>query len=197
MRRWTLIVVGVLIAIPAITIAVGIFLPRDHVAAMAIELAAPPGRVWEVVSDFQNTPTWRADITAVRMDPAGSGPVRFTESSSQGDIPFEIVSQEPPTRQVVRVVDDDQPFGGTWTWELQPDGTGTRLSLIEKGFIKNPLFRVISSLFFRPTDSIDAYLRSLAAKLGETAVPRLINAPAAPEGASNQTQHSAIAPGAS
>jgi uncharacterized protein YndB with AHSA1/START domain len=174
MKRWLWIILGVVIGLPMIAFVVGSFLPRDHVVQMTIDFAAPPAQVWALVSDFPGTPKWRHDVTSIRVDPAGSGgPIRFTESTSQGDVPFEVVSQEPPRRQVVRVVDDDQPFGGTWTWVLEPRDTGTRLTITEAGFIKSPIFRTMGVLFFSPADTLNDYMRALSFALGEKSEPRL------------------------
>jgi uncharacterized protein YndB with AHSA1/START domain len=169
---WLWIVLAVVIGVPLILFAIGSFLPRDHVARMSIELAAPPDRIWTLVSDLAGTARWRKDISAVTVESAPGGPVRYVEQSSHGKIPFEIVSQDPPRRQVVRVVDDDQPFGGTWTWELTPAAAGTRITITEAGFVKNPLFRVMSKLVFKPTNTIRSYLQALARELGEAAEPR-------------------------
>ena len=169
MKRWTLRVVSVVIGLVAVAYIAGLFIPRDHVASKSIDLAAPPERVWQVIADVAKTPEWRADVSRVQMQPQPDGLMRFTESSSQGDVQFEILRQDAPLRQVIRVVDDDQPFGGIWTWDLGlRAGGGTRLTITEAGFIKSPLFRAMGALFFSPTDTIDAYLRDLAKRLGES-----------------------------
>lgn len=169
---WLWIVLAIVIGVPLLLFAVGSFLPRDHVARMSIELNASSDKIWTLVSDLADTPRWRKDISGVTVDSAPGGPVRYVEQSSHGKVPFEIVSQDPPKGQVVRVVDDDQPFGGTWTWELIPAGAGTRVIITEAGFIKNPLFRVMSKLVFKPTNTIRSYLQALARELGELAEPR-------------------------
>lgn len=160
--RWLWIVLAVIVGIPLLLVLIGSLLPRDHVARVTRDLDAPPERVWGLVSDVAATPTWRKDVTAVTLEPSTGGSIRFTEKSKQGEIPFEIVSQEPLRRQVVRIVDDKQPFGGTWTWELEPAGAGTRLTITEDGFIKNPIFRVLSKLFFPPTATMEKYLGDLS-----------------------------------
>jgi uncharacterized protein YndB with AHSA1/START domain len=163
MKRWTLIVTGTLLALIVGTFIAGSFLPRDHVATGTVEVAALPERVWAVISNFEATPIWRDDVTAIRIDPPGEdGKVRFTETSSNGEIPFEVIRQDPPHRQVVRVIDDDLPFGGIWTWDLEPAGAGTRVTITEAGFIKNPAIRVMGALFFSPADTINGYLAALA-----------------------------------
>jgi hypothetical protein len=143
---------------------------------MSIELNKDPGTIWALISDFGNTTKWRRDISSVRMDAPVDGKVRFTESGGQGDVQFEVVSQRPPFRQSVRIVDDDQPFGGQWTWQLEPLESGavskTRLTITEAGFIKSPIFRTMGTLFFSPTDTIEGYLTALARALGENASPQ-------------------------
>jgi hypothetical protein len=124
------------------------------------------------VSDVGGTAKWRSDVVKVELQAGSGGPTRFVETSKGGDVTFEVESQDPPRRQVTRIVDTGQPFGGTWTWEIEPRDGGTRLTLVEAGFIKPPLFRVMAKLFFKPTASIDSYLRALARALGEVATPQ-------------------------
>ena len=174
-RRWMWIVGAIVIGIPLLLFIVGSFVARDHVARMTIDLASPPDRVWGLISDVAGTTRWRSDISAAVLNPNPGGPLRFTETTSNGDIPFEVVSQDPPRRQVVRIIDDDQPFGGTWTWELEPTASGTRVTITEQGFIKNPIFRTLGLVLFSPYDTIDVYLRSLAKALGDSAEPRRVD----------------------
>ena len=93
--------------------------------------------------------------------------MRFAEQSSMGEVPFEVVSQDPPRRQVVRVIDDDQPFGGTWTWELAPNGSGTRVTLTEDGFVKSAI--VITHDLAVLYQLADTILVMYAGKLAEKA----------------------------
>jgi uncharacterized protein YndB with AHSA1/START domain len=175
--KWPWIVGGVVVGIPVALALVGSLVPRNHVARVRIALKSSPERVWGLITDFAGTPRWRKDVSKIELT-SSSSPVRFVEHSKQGKVPFEVVSQEAPRRQVVRVVDDDQPFGGTWTWELAPDGSGTRLMITEAGFVKNPIFRAVGLVFFSPSATMEAYLRGLARELGETAEPeRLGNNP--------------------
>ena len=172
---WLWIALGILIGLPLVAFAVGSALPRDHVARVSIDLASPPERIWALVSDVGGTSRWRGDLSGIEMQPPSEGRVRFVENSKHGKIPFEVVSQQPPHRQVVRVVDDEQPFGGTWTWDLEPNAAGTRLVITEAGFVKNPIFRVMGKLFFSPTATIESYMRALTKELGESAEPRILS----------------------
>lgn len=175
--RWLGIGLSVLVGVLAALYIVGGILPRDHTARMEIAVQSPPERVWAPISDFAGTARWRDDVTHVERLPMDGGALRFVEVSRNGTVTFEVVGQDPPSRQVVCVVDDGQPFGGTWTWTIEPDGAGSRVAIVEQGFVKSPPFRVMARLFFPPTRTIDGYLRALARELGESAVPREAPAP--------------------
>jgi uncharacterized protein YndB with AHSA1/START domain len=167
-------IAALVVGVPLLAALIGCFLPRDHVARMTIDLNSPPGRVWSVIADFGGTTRWRHDVTGVKV--SGQTPLRFVETSKHGDVSYEVVNQEPPREQVVRIVDDGQPFGGTWRWELEPHGDGTRLTITEAGFVKNPLFRVMAKLFFKPTQTMNGYLHDLARELNDDAAPREVAA---------------------
>ncbi len=169
--RIALAALGAVAGLVLLLVLVGMFLPREHTARASIELAASPERVWAVVSDFAGAARWRPDLESVRLETVPGGPIRFVETSDEGEIPFEVVAQDPPRRQVVRVMDDGLPFGGSWTWELVPMGTGTGLTLTEDGFTRNPVYRALGLVFFRPADGISRYLGALATALGEDAEP--------------------------
>lgn len=176
LMRWLIVVAAIVIGVPALLAIVGMMLPRDHLARMSITLRTDPARVWALVSDVGATARWRPEITAVEPRPAVDGRERFVEVDRHGRTPFEVVTREPPRRQIVRVVDEGMPFGGTWTYDLAPSGTGTSLTISEAGFIRNPIFRVMSRIAFPPTATMDAYLRALAIELGETAEPVVLQA---------------------
>ena len=67
----------------------------------------------------------------------------------------------------VRIADDTLPFGGTWTYELAPEGAGTRLTITEDGVVRNVVFRFLSRWVFSHTATLEKYLRALGRKFGE------------------------------
>ena len=159
MLRTALIVAGVLAVLIGIVIAIGYALPVEHVASASATFARPPDRMFDVISDVQGYPAWRSDVERVELL-TGGPPKRWREYGSD-NIAFETVAQEPPRRLVVRIADRELPFGGTWTYELAPDGSGTRVTITEHGEVYNPVFRFMSKFVFGHTATIDTFLRDL------------------------------------
>jgi hypothetical protein len=77
----------------------------------------------------------------------------------------------PARRLVTRIADHNLPYGGTWTYELTPDGSGTRLTITENGEVYNPIFRFVSRFIMGHTASMESVLRALGTKHGETIAP--------------------------
>jgi len=73
---------------------------------------------------------------------------------------------------VTLIADPKLPFGGGWTTRVEPADGGSKVSITEDGFVKTPLFRVMARFVFGYHKTMNGYLRSLAKKFGETAVPK-------------------------
>jgi hypothetical protein len=127
-------------------ILIGRRLPVGHVASRSTTFAAPPERVWEVITD-----------------PA------FMRSPGVGDVKTETIESVPPRRLVRRIV-GETAFGGTWTSELDPQpGGGTRLVITENGEIYSGVYRFISRYFVGHHRAIDSFLTALRLRLEATA----------------------------
>ena len=155
-----------LVAAVGLVYAVGWFLPVDHVASRSASFGRPPQEVYDLVADVATYPQWWPDIAKVEMLPSAAGRIRFREHMSTGPVVMEVVEAAPPTRFVTRISDPDQPFGGTWTFELAPENAGTRLTITERGEVYDPLFRFLSRFVFGHTGTMDSFLVALGGKLG-------------------------------
>ena len=93
-------------------------------------VAAPPERVWELLTDLSRMPDWSPEL--VVMVPLKAGGLRV------GQWYLGINRRKAalwPTRSVVAVLEpgrtlawDTRSSGARWIWEVEPDGTGgTRL----------------------------------------------------------------------
>lgn len=107
------------------------------VAAAQILIAAPPGRVWPLVSDIFLMPGLSSELQEVAWldgDAKVTGPAvgrRFTGRNAHPEVgEWETVSTvtecDEPHRFAWAVGDPSRP-SATWRFTLKPDGTGTRL----------------------------------------------------------------------
>ena len=127
-----------------------------------IEINATPERVWAAITDVDAFPQWRADVSRVERD-AGAG--TWIEHGSNGRLTFAVERAEPPRTLVTRIADRSLPFGGTWTYEIEPAGGGSVLTITEQGEIYNPVFRFMSRFVFGYESTMKSYLSSLTTRL--------------------------------
>jgi hypothetical protein len=84
-----------------------------------------------------------------------------------------IVTEDAPPHRLVMTIDapPDATFGGTWTYEVTPADGGTKLTVTERGYINNALFRFMSRFIFGYHSTQDGYLKAMGAKFGEQVQP--------------------------
>ncbi len=162
-RRAVLLIAAVLVVTIAIVIGVGYALPQNHVVSRTISVPAPPDEVFAAIWNVDRYPNWRRDVQ--RVEVLGLDPVRWRELSGGDTITYEVAERRRPELLTVRIADPDLPFGGTWTYELAPEGSGTRLTITERGEVYNPFFRFMSRFVFGHTASIDRFAAALTAHL--------------------------------
>jgi uncharacterized protein YndB with AHSA1/START domain len=181
--KWALIVAGSLIAIVLVVAIVGAALPRDHTAAMSARIPAAPESVWATLTTPAEFPRWRSDVKRVEVLPATPFGPSWREHGSSGAITYVVEAYEPPRRLVGRIADQGLPFGGSWEYRIEPEGAGeSRVTIIERGSVYNPVFRFVSRFFMGHTKTIDDYLRALARRFGGEASPTVVAATGDPHG---------------
>ena len=165
--KWVLIAVAVLVAIVAAVAIIGAMLPKNHIASRSSHFKQPPQAIWEVIT---GPPDWRPDIRSSEKLAPRDGHRSWKEIDKHGQgITYESVEENPPLRLVTRIADPKLPFGGTWTFEIQPEPAGSRVAITEAGEIYDPIFRFMSRFVLGYSGSIETYLKGLHAKFGETA----------------------------
>ena len=143
--KWPLRIVVALIGLVAILAAVGYFLPVEHVASRSAEFSAAPEEVFALVSDLKSYGSWWPEGTETKVA---------------------IVESVPPSRFVTKIDEPGAPFGGTWTMEIVPVPTGSRLTITERGEIYNPLFRALARFVFGYEGTIASCLDAAGRRLG-------------------------------
>ena len=162
-----LAVVGGLAALVALLAIVGLLVPRGHVASATVRIARPPQTVWDVLADQPSWPAWAPGVKAMERGGERDGRPVWRMISRHGAMPWVVEIDEPPRRRVTRIVDDGMAFGGAWTWTIEEDGDGARVTLTEDGFIRNPVFRTLAHFAFGYQGTIESFLRALARRLGD------------------------------
>jgi hypothetical protein len=140
--RWVIASVVSLIAIVGVVALIGFFLPVKHEASRSADFNKPPQEVFALLSDLPNYKQW------------------WPENETK----VAIVESVPPTRLVTRIV-DETAFGGTWTTEIVPTPTGSRVTITERGEVYNVIFRTLSKFVFGYTATMDSCLTAAQKKL--------------------------------
>jgi uncharacterized membrane protein len=163
--KWILLSLGFLVLIVAAIALIGLLLPRDHVASTTTTVMAPADSVWQTLVDVGEYPRWRREVRSVDVL-SSEGALRWREHTSDGTITFERSEEQRPRLLVTRVADETLPFGGTWTYELTPDTQGTRVTITERGYVTNPLFRFMARFIFGHHRTQEDFLRALGRRFG-------------------------------
>jgi uncharacterized protein YndB with AHSA1/START domain len=175
--KWILVTVGLVAALVLLVVVIGATLPRDHVAAMSARIAASPDAVWRALTDPPGFPSWRHDVRSIEMLPATATGPSWREHSRSGAITYVIDAFEPPRRLVGRIADSGLAFGGTWEYRIEPEGTtASRVTIVERGSVHNPVFRFVSRYVMGHTATIDGYLRALGRRYGPEPTPEVVKA---------------------
>ena len=170
--KWMVGAVVLLVGTLIVVAVIGLLLPEAHVATRSATVPGAPAQVFSIIADVEAAPAWRPDVYEVKRLPDRDGRMVFREIGKHGVLTMEVVEHQAPARLVTRIADPDVPFTGSFTYELAPEGTGTRVTITERGRVRNPIFRFISRFIIGHHATIDAYLAALAAVAAEAAPPR-------------------------
>jgi uncharacterized protein YndB with AHSA1/START domain len=104
-----------------------------------VELAHPPGKVWAALTTAEGLGTWFGNEATIDLRPGGAAWMRWA-SGYRVEMRVERV-EEPTvfgfTWQIEELPDDD-PRRTYVEFTLEPDGAGTRLTVVETGFAQLP-----------------------------------------------------------
>jgi hypothetical protein len=171
--KWVLIIVGALVALVVIALVIGFLVPRQHVAGSSVTLRQPRDTVWRLVRDLAGTAGWWAEVATSQRASDAAGREVWEQQLKNGFTMRLMITEDAAPARLVTTIDapPDAPFGGTWTYELATADEGTRLTVTERGYVNNPLFRFMSRFIFGYYATIESYLKALGKKLGEDVQP--------------------------
>jgi Polyketide cyclase / dehydrase and lipid transport len=157
------IIVGVaLAALIGIVIAVGLSLPKAHMARAERLVLAPAAVIAARLRTVADYSTWRPGVTVENIE-GHNGTIAYTEISDGDRIAFALTEPEPGRRFVSVMTDASLPFGGQWKIELEPRGDATLVRIQEDGEIRSPVFRFFARFVFGYEMSMRKYLDALEA----------------------------------
>jgi uncharacterized protein YndB with AHSA1/START domain len=167
-RAGIFVLVALVVLIVLVVVAIGAFLPQQHISTCAAPFHQPPDAIWQAITEYAKFPAWRKDVMRVQMLPPVNGKPSWREFDNHGgSIPYQVMVMVPPRVLVVRIADPKLPFGGTWTYEISSRKDGSSLRITEAGEIYNPIFRVAARFVLGYSRTQEQYLETLGAKFGE------------------------------
>jgi len=162
-----LIVVGVLVLLVVCVVVIGSLLPKRHVTSRSAFFKASPERLFALIAGSQD---WRPDVKSCELITGDGGKQFQRETSKRGEaILYELQGSRPPLVIQRRIANENLPYGGTWSFALEPANGGTRVRITEDGEVYNPIFRFVSKFVMGQTAMLDAYLGALGKAVGEDA----------------------------
>lgn len=172
--KWLWILVGALLALVLFVHVVGLFVAREHRATCRARFEQPAEALFAAITDIEGLSTWRRGLTsAVRVEAIGGLPA-YRETTHQGACTYVVERSEAPRELVLRIADENLPYGGTWTYVITPADGGATLAITEDGFVKPAIFRALARFVFGYHATLEQYLKALGRKFGaEVSVERV------------------------
>ena len=133
MLKWAGMVLGGLVALGVVLYVAGLFIPVSHVASSSVRLRQPVDSIWRTVRALEESASWWPAISAMERLPDKDGREVWLQRQTTGDLAMEVMESTEPVRLVMRIADDRLPFGGTWTYEIQEEAGGSRITITEDG----------------------------------------------------------------
>lgn len=164
--RWLLSMLGVLLVLVVGMTIVGMLQPEEHEARGSVVIHAPLTDVWSVLVDVKSHPAWRPDVKRIALGPSPDGRDHWLECDAY-DACVELVTTEMDApRRWVRVIPPGKgPFSGSWEHLLTEVDGGTSVTIIERGTVKNPFFRFVSTFMLGHTYTLQQFLSNLSQRM--------------------------------
>jgi uncharacterized protein YndB with AHSA1/START domain len=159
--RWVLWIGAAIAVIAILVVVIGYSLPKAHSVSRSATIAMPPDAVYALLSDVDRYGSWRPTVKSLQRHADRDGRPAWTEEASGMKIPLYFERMERPSLLVSRIADPSLPFGGTWTYRIEPAAGGSTVTITEDGEVYNPFFRFMSRFVFGHTATLDEFLKHL------------------------------------
>jgi uncharacterized membrane protein len=147
----------VVVLVAGVVGLIGCTLPAEHTISQTVVVPATADRVFALISHVQDYPHWRTGVTSVDVLPEEAGQFHWVEETSMGKVPQFLTANEPVSKRVVTIDDANLPWGGTWTYQVVPQGYTTQLTITEHGYVKNVYLRFADKFLLGQSSTISQY----------------------------------------
>jgi uncharacterized protein YndB with AHSA1/START domain len=152
--QWTLAIIGI---VALAVVGVGFFLPSKFEVQRSVVIQAPPGKVYDLVSDPRTWAKWsvwnqRDPNMHVTYSgpPFGQGAKWAWVSASEGSGSMEFVKVDPNRRIDYTLSFPEFGMKSAGEWQFEPQGTGTKVTWSNRGDVgANPLKHYLSWMMDR------------------------------------------------
>lgn len=164
MKKMTIYLLISVVAIIAIVLIIGLFLPKERTFTKTAVLNSDVTKVFNIVTDFKNQTTWRSDVKEIIVIDNNT----WTEVPKKGTaITFKIKQKVENEIFEIEIIEPNN-FNGYWVGTFkQTKPNETAMEFKEVVTISNPFFRALSYLFVDLDKTMELYLQNLKQKLGE------------------------------
>ena len=153
-----------IVAIIAIVLIIGLFLPKERTFTKKAVLNSDVTKVFNIVTDFKNQTSWRNDVKEIIVIDNNT----WTEVPKKGTAITFKVKQKVENEIFEIVIIEPKNFNGYWIGTFkQTKVNQTAIEFKEVITISNPFFRTISYVFVNLDKTMDLYLQNLKQKLSE------------------------------
>ena len=170
LKRWLILIAGVVVALILIVLVGGLMLPEEHHASRTLVSRQSPQAIWDAINDHAGEPQWRSDVASVvSLGERGGKPVWQENYKDGNKVALMTTESKSPNRMVRELTDLEGPFSGRWEIDIAATPEGSNVKITEIGKVSNPIFRFVSKYIIGHTTFMERYLNGLAGKFGEQA----------------------------
>lgn len=164
MKKMTTYLLIAIVAIIAIVLIIGLFLPKERTFTKTAVLNSDVKKVFNIVTDFKNQTSWRNDVKEIIV----IDNYTWTEVPKKGTaITFKVKQKVENEIFEIEII-EPKNFNGHWVGTFkQTKPNETAIEFKEVVTFSNPFFRTISYLFVDLDKTMDLYLENLKQKLSE------------------------------
>jgi hypothetical protein len=154
----------------AVMYMIGAGMKPQHIVTRRMSFAAPPERVWSALLSIRQLPVDRSDMRALDQGTATRPPDSIEVVGTP--VKIEIDTFRPPYGLVVKTVEPDVSWSGTWTFDLAIESSQiTKLTVTEEAEVHGRLLRFAVRSLNLEDSLLDGIFRAIKRKLVATPAP--------------------------